>query len=515
MRYLHQRFFEIARECPDRIAIVSGNEQISYGDLARRAKTGAVALAGKGIGRNDRVCVVGSKSVETYCALLAVLKAGASYITIDPSYPQHRLDLILAGADPSLVIVCDGNSIETECAVCTMAELHDEAVSESAGSPSPGENLPTDIAYILFTSGSTGTPKGVMVSHGNASAFVEWALVQFDVVANDRFAGHSDLTFDLSVFDTFTALSAGATLYPVSDMVDRMAPGSFIRKHGISVWLSVPSVVTSMASLNDVTEENLRSVRWMTFCGEALRPGVVAQLQSARPEMKIANLFGPTEATVACSMFALPTGFVADEMGVPIGYRTGGTEIFLWHGSGRTCRFGEAGEIYIAGDQVCPGYFRNEEQTKLRFVADPRFQDTNAICFKTGDIGVETSAGIFFKARADSMIKHRGHRIELGDVEYAMAQVEGVTECAAKLLQTPGEEDRFVAFLTSSTQLTSKQVIARLKERIPDYMVPTHLKVIEDFPRTLNGKIDRKRLDEVWRQYSNQSQPAGGGKDGP
>jgi amino acid adenylation domain-containing protein len=508
MRLLHRRFFEIAHEAPQNVAIVSEGEKISYGELANQANTSAGVLAGRGIGRNDRVCVLGSKSIETYCALLAVLRAGASYVTIDPSYPQHRIDLILEGADPSLVIVCDDASLETNLPTSTMADLL--ASAEDTEPLFLGDPLPSDIAYILFTSGSTGKPKGVMVSHGNAAAFVDWALEEFDVTAEDRFAGHSDLTFDLSVFDTFTPLSAGGSLFPVSAMMDRMAPGSFIRRHEISVWLSVPSVVTSMAALNDITDENLRSLRWMIFCGEALRQGVVAQLQAARPYIKIANLFGPTEATIACSMYAVPSNFQAGDLGVPIGYRTKGTEIFLWHEEGRPCQSGETGEIYIAGDQVCPGYFRDDEQTCLRFVVDPRFPDTNGKVFKTGDLGVETENGIFFKARADSMIKHRGHRIELGDVEYAIAQIEGVTECAAALLQAPGEEDRFVAFLTSSTDLTPKAVIAALKERVPGYMVPTHIKRVEDFPRTLNGKIDRKQFETLWQQHSEGRKAADG-----
>jgi amino acid adenylation domain-containing protein len=500
---LHDGFMEWSRRAPERIAVATGDANVTYGELAGRAVVIARHLLTIGVGRNDRVAILIEKGPALYAAVLATMLAGAAYVPLAPKYPVARLKIILEDAGSKAVIhddmglaaaVIDGDDV---IQIDIRPFFREIPGSSAADVGSFADNAPQDVAYVLFTSGSTGRPKGVMVRHANAVAFVEWAREYFQITADDRLAGHSDLTFDLSVFDTFVALSSGATLVPVVDAVDRTSPGHFIQRNGITVWFSVPAVLSGMQMRNEITAAYLSGLRWMIFCGEALAPGPVRSLRAAMSSLRIANLYGPTEATVACSAFEVgPVPSDADA--IPIGWRTAGTEIFVWHEEGRTAALGEEGEIFIAGDQVALGYLNNPTETAERFVVDPRSPEAGTVCYRTGDVAEVRADGPVFKGRLDLQIKFRGWRIETGDVERELSVLDGVTESAVGVVRREGRPDVFVAFVRQSTDRTPSELLNLLKARIPDYMMPTHVRVIDDFPRTLNGKIDRKRLSELF-----------------
>jgi acyl-coenzyme A synthetase/AMP-(fatty) acid ligase len=217
---------------------------------------------------------------------------------------------------------------------------------------------------------------------------------------------------------------------------------------------------------------------------------------SAVPGLRVANLYGPTEATVACAAYELNAPPAEDEDAIPFGWRTAGTEVTVWTNDNRVANLGECGEVFIAGDQVGPGYLGDPAETSRRFVADPR--GTGLPAFRTGDIATVREGGPVFNSRIDNQIKFRGWRIELGDIERALAAVAGTLECATSLIKRDGKADALVAFVRVAANITTADILARLRETLPAHMIPTHVRIVQDFPRTLNQKIDRARLAELF-----------------
>ena len=490
---LHDGFLASAARHGDRPALRIAGLEHSYTALLENARRYAAALQRAGVGRGDRVGLMLDKSRSLYASILGTLMTGAAYVPLAPNYPVERLRLIIEQAELAAVIRARETTVGGGEAWMPSSILISEDIDAATGeSFTPVAIDPSDVAYVLFTSGSTGTPKGVLVSHANATAFVSWAADFCALQPGDRLSGHSDLNFDLSVFDVFGAWSRGCCLVPVIDMLDRTTPSAFIAANLITIWFSVPSVLSTMLATSDLSPERLRSIRFALFCGEPLLPGPVRALMQACPGARIANLYGPTEATVACSAYELTAPPAADAESIPIGWRTRGTEVFVWHEDGRVARVGESGEILIAGDQVAPGYWRRDDETALRFIADPR--GTGLRCYRTGDLGLVREEGPVFKGRLDNQVKFRGWRIELGDIEHHLATQAGVVECAVAVIRRDGKTDALAAFVRLSSPRPAKVIVAELRSHLPDYMIPTHVRIVADFPRTLNGKIDRKKL---------------------
>jgi amino acid adenylation domain-containing protein len=486
-------FLASAARCGDRPALRIAGVEHTYQDLLGAASRYAAALHRAGVGRGDRVGLMLDKSRSLYASLLGTLMTGAAYVPLAPAYPVERLRLIIEQAALAAVIRSRHTTVGAGEDWMPASLLASEDIDAAPGELfTPVGVDAVDPAYVLFTSGSTGTPKGVVVSNGNAAAFVSWAADFCELGPDDRLSGHSDLNFDLSVFDVFGAWKRGCCLVPVIDMLDRATPSAFIAANQITIWFSVPSVLSTMLATSDLRPERLQSIRFALFCGEPLLPGPVRALMQACPQVRVANLYGPTEATVACSAYELTAPPPADAESIPIGWRTRDTEVFVWHEDGRVAAIGESGEILIAGDQVALGYWRRDDETRQRFIADPR--GTGKRCYRTGDVGVVGAQGPVFKGRLDNQVKFRGWRIELGDIEHHLAAQEGVVECAVALISREGKTDALAAFLRMSSPRPAKAIVSELRAQLPDYMIPTHVRIVTDFPRTLNGKIDRKQL---------------------
>ncbi|WP_162181412.1 amino acid adenylation domain-containing protein [Thalassospira australica] len=498
---LHQPFFATAALHPNRTALSINGRDYCYAELASAAFGFASFLQSRNIEQGARIGLHLEKGLYLYAAILGTLLTGNSYIPLAPSYPTERLNLIVEQAQLSLIFFDAEESLapafpattsEVFCDVGTLplAEEHDV---------SPVCIDHDQCAYILFTSGSTGKPKGVMVSHSNATAFVNWATAYCNANMNDRFSGHSDLNFDLSIFDTFVPWKVGAALYPVIEMMDKATPGRFIQVNKITVWFSVPSILSSMSAMSDIQPEKLHTLRWMLFCGEPLLPRPVQALMSVASHIRVANLYGPTEATVACSSHEVSKIPDVSQGSIAIGWQTAGTGIFVWNEiERRVAGLGESGEIYIYGDQVSLGYWNNEAETRARYVPDPRTDNPAYRCYKTGDCAIVGKQGPIFKSRLDNQVKFRGWRVELGDVEHALARHVSIVECAVSIIQREGKPDAMVAFVRVSEKISIKVLIHSLKKMLPNYMIPTHVRTIENFPRTVNGKIDRKILPSLF-----------------
>lgn len=512
-----------AQRDPDRTALVMGQTRLSYGQLESLTNQLARLQAEQGITAGSRVCVVGAKNPWTVAGLLATLKAGGCYVPIDSASPAARVTRILDAAEPSLVLAdptattllddligngglaagtpigaldgpVAGARFEAAFSRADAASLPDEPLRVSDGS---GVG---DVAHLLFTSGSTGVPKGVMITHSNVVAFVDWAVGYFGYRPTDRISGHPPLHFDLSTFDIYGALAAGAELHlvPAESNVNPRALASFIRDHELTQWFSVPSVLTYLAKFDVVAD--FPALERLLWCGEVLPTAVLAQLMRRLPQVRFTNLYGPTEATIASSFHTVAACPVDETEPIPIGRPCSGEELLVLDQDRQPVVDGEVGDLYIAGVGLSPGYWRDEEKTAAAFVADPR--DPDSRIYRTGDLARYGDDGlVYFLGRADSQIKSRGYRIELGEVEAAVNAIPGVRECAVVGVETGGFEGTTICCAFSAldgADLAPPDLRRQLATMLPAYMLPARWIQLAVLPKNVNGKTDRKDLRDCF-----------------
>jgi amino acid adenylation domain-containing protein len=406
-----------------------------------------------------------------------------------------RVEKILNAAEPRLLLA-DSSAQGRVDELRPEAPVEEVSVDASGFSPDPVEALvgPEDMAHILFTSGSTGTPKGVVITHAMVTAFVDWAVRHFGTSADDRISGHPPLHFDLSTFDIYATLSAGAELHLVPGELS-MNPrklAALIRDSELTQWFSVPSVLTYMAKFDAVEQHDFPHLERLLWCGEVLPTPVLVHWMKKLPHVTFTNLYGPTEATIASSYYTLPSCPTDETQPVPIGTACAGEELLVLDSSLAPVPPGGIGDLYIGGAGLSPGYWHDEEKTAAAFVTDRRGRRI----YRTGDLATVDAEGQFhFLGRADSQIKSRGYRIELGEVETALSAISEVRECAVVGLDTGGFEGTAIccAFAGDVDQVTLRK---RLGETLPSYMLPSRWMVLDALPKNVNGKIDRRALRE-------------------
>jgi len=496
-------------------------QSITYRQLDERSNQLAHFLREKGIQKGDRVGLFFPKSVESIVSMLGVLKAGGVYVPLDPQAPADRVGYIIGNCGIRVLItngekraVLAPETLSTlECCLLTEGTTEGTTEGQGAGSdviawPSlaefrathaPQVNLiETDLAYILYTSGSTGRPKGVMISHQNALTFVEWCAAEFQVRSEDRLSNHAPLHFDLSVFDVYNTLEAGATVYLVTEdlAVFPTSLASFIESQAITIWYSVPSALMLLLLHGRLTPEKLKSLRTILFAGEVFPMKYLRQLAEVSQETDLYNLYGPTETNV-CTYYKVERERLASLEKLPIGIACANTDTFSVTPEGRLAAKGEAGELYVRGPGVTNGYWADEEKTH-KMVVPNHFQEYfEEKMYRTGDIvTVGDDGNYYFQGRRDSMIKSRGYRIELGEIESALLSHPGVREAA--VLAVPdeiiGNRIRAVVALHIAGSLGVLELQQYCASRVPKYMIPELIDLCAELPKTSTGKIDRVRL---------------------
>jgi amino acid adenylation domain-containing protein len=505
-----------AERFPDKTAVWARERTLTYREMEEQSNQMARLLQARGIQRGDRVGIYFPKAVESLVAMQAVMKAGAIYVPLDPSAPAARIRLIikdcgisallttpdrLAGLDPKeipsvgfSVMLADKGAEDGPNRVKWSEAL---AFAGTAGPDCP--SITTDLAYILYTSGSTGTPKGVMLSHLNALTFVNWCARKFRVTTADKLSNHAPHHFDLSVFDIYNTLEAGATLYMVPDEV-HLFPASvaaFIDKRALSIWYSVPSALVMMLQRGNLKPGGLQGLRILLFAGEVFPMKYLRQLSAQLPHTELYNLYGPTETNV-CTYYLVEPERLEKMERLPIGRACENTEVFAVTEDNRLAAQGEEGELYCRGTTVTNGYWGDAEKTKQGLVPNPFQAQFEEKAYRTGDI-VKLSADEHydFVGRRDSMIKSRGYRIELGEIEAALLSHPGIME--AVCLTVPDDEIgnriRAVVALHESVDLTPIEVQQHCAQKVPSYMIPEMVEIRATvLPRTSTGKIDRQLL---------------------
>jgi amino acid adenylation domain-containing protein len=517
-----------AESRPDTLALKYRRESWSYGALEETSNRLAGLLVEAGCRRGDRVALMMSKSPLAIACMLGILKADACYVPLDPSGPAPRLARMLESADCSLLLAAGAVApmLADSLAAARLEEaprlgwLEDSSPATLPASPAftlrdlqahPARprnyaNRDTDLAHILFTSGSTGAPKGVMITHANVRHFVSWATAHFGIGREDRLSQHSPLHFDLSTFDVYGALSAGAELHLVPTELNLLPHrlAAFMGETGLTQWFSVPSVLNLMAR-QDAVPAVLPQLRRVLWCGETLPTPTLMHWMRRLPGIRYTNLYGPTEATIASSHHTVASCPQDERQDIPIGRPCEGEELLILDRSLRPVAAGESGDLYIAGPGLSPGYWRDDEKTRGVFLSRPgsvlprpggEFQDGRI--YKTGDIARWGSDGLaYFQGRADSQIKSRGYRIELGEVESAANACGFAAECAIVAIPTAGFEGHAICCAYSvapGNDAGAAPFRERLRSLLPAYMLPTRWKLLPEIPRNANGKIDRPAL---------------------
>jgi amino acid adenylation domain-containing protein len=510
---------------PAKTAVRSANAELTFAQLLDGASRIGTALADAGVQRGDRVGIWMDKTPACVQVVVGTMMAGAAYVPLDPKAPWRRCHAILAdcgvsavfadgprlaqlphlleGLSPRLLVAEGQPSAVHGDAEAPVLALEPVTLAEVLSRPARALDEPSldDLAYILYTSGSTGTPKGVVHTHRSGADFVRWVMDTYGITADDVFSSHAPFHFDLSISDLYASLGSGATVRLISSL-EAMLPPYLVKSvadWGITVWYSVPSILISMMETGGLEAAGFGKVRILFFAGEVFPTAQLRRLRAALPHVRLANLFGPTETNV-CTYYDVPAD-IPEGKPIPIGKTCENLESFVLDDEGHEVGEGVEGTLWVRGGNLMSGYWNDVERTAATLKPDPRGRPGVAYC--TGDrVRLQPDGDYEFLGRRDHMVKIRGFRIDTGEVEAALAAHAGTLEAVVVAIPDEQSGNRLAASVVarSGSTLEIKELRSYCAERLPVYMVPEFIEVIDAMPRTSTGKADRSTLSAEWRK---------------
>jgi amino acid adenylation domain-containing protein len=493
---VHELFERQVARDPDAVAIVFKQRSLTYGELNQRANRVAHFLRARGIGPEILVGVCQERTPELVVALLAVWKAGGAYVPFDPSYPRERLLFMARDASVEFLLT------DETCAKL-LPFRSDKAVRLDSDWPlfatektsDPGATVKScNLAYVMYTSGSTGQPKGVMILHSGLVNYLHWAIGAHGV--SGSVPVHSSIAFDSTVASLYPPLLTGGQIELISDDVGVQGLLAALRKEKFRGKLVLTPAHLELLTAQLAPNELAGIARALVIAGESLLAEKLSSWKDFAPATRLINEYGPTEATVGCCAYEVQSTDPRHGP-VPIGRPIANTQIYLLDDNLQQVPRGVAGEMYIGGAGVARGYWNRPELTKERFPDDQFSGRAGARLYKTGDLARRLPDGTLeFIGRVDDQVKVRGYRIELGEIEATLARHPGVQSCAVVAREDVPGNKQLVAYAiaTEPGSLTSEDLQLFLGQRLPDFMVPSYFVILDSFPVTENGKIERKAL---------------------
>lgn len=484
------------------IAFKDSDGEISFVMLRDRSRALASRLMSlTETGRTRPVMVYLPKSIKSIISFMGSMYAGSPYVPMDYNVPEARFKATAENLCPCAVITDENGRKKLDAAeLGVKVFLFDELVSggtDPLADEAVSHSADLDPAYIMYTSGSTGTPKGVTISHRAVLDYTKWLADTFEIGRESVIGMQSAFHFDNSVFDMFLALYLGCRTVIIPEVLF-MYPEmlfDFMQEEKISVIFWVPTVMISAANSGVLSSKKVSSLKIILFAGEVMPIKHLNEWISAYPGCTFVNMYGPTEATDIVLYYVVDREYKPNET-LPIGIPCANMKALILNENGMLCEKGEQGELCIGGSGIAMGYWNSPELSKKAFIQNPLNNKYRDRIYRTGDLVYEAEDGnIMFIGRADSQIKLRGNRIELGDIEAAASAMENIKSCCAMF--NAGKEE-IVLFLETEADIVQRRFNMELKKYIPAYMAPQKIVSMPAFPHTPSGKIDRQALKKLW-----------------
>ncbi len=494
---VHQLFEAQAERTPDAVAVVFEGEQLTYGELNRRANQLAHHLRALGVGPEVLVAICLERSLEAVIGLLGILKAGGAYVPLDPAYPKERMAFLLKDALAPVLLtrkeLAAGLAEQDAKVICLDSDW--ETIARESGENPAGSTRPEDLAYVIYTSGSTGLPKGVLVSHGAIAGHCRTVQGYYELTSTDVVLQFASSSFDVSLEEILPTLIVGARLVVMG--TDVWHPAEFHRKiseFGLTV-LNLPTAYWQELAREWAGVQLVPNIQPRLFVvgGDTMLPDSLKLWQrTPLSAIRLVNAYGPTETTITATAFEIP-GEDTTYRRVPIGRPLPDRAIYILDEHGTPVPIGVRGHLHIGGAGLARGYLNRPELTAEKFVPDTNSSVPGARMYKTGDLARYLPDGnIEFLGRADHQVKIRGFRIELGEIEAALGRHPAVREAAVLAREDAPGEKRLVAYVVADS--TIDELRRHLKDKLPEYMVPAIFVLLDALPLMVNGKIDLRAL---------------------
>ena len=504
---VHELFERQVARAPESVAVVCGGRELTYAELNEQAERLAERLRERGAGRGTLVGVYLERSTETAVAVLAALKAGAAYLPLDPSYPRERLAYMLEDARPALLVAHRHLARELPPHGAEVLTFGDDTTGgpRPAGSPRAAADA-ADLAYVIYTSGSTGEPRGVRITHGNLSHYVQAMRAPLGLTAEDRYLHTASFAFSSSVRQLFVPLAHGAAVVVATSeqRLDPLALFALVRDERVSVIDLVPSHLRGCLHALSAAGAQARArlldnhLRLILSASEPLTSEVVAVWRDEfKHPARVVNMFGQTETAGIVTTYPVPAAGVRRGDGVPVGRPIANTQVYLLDARLRPVPQGVAGELYIGGLGVGDGYLGRPGATAEKFIPHPFSGEPGARLYRTGDLARHLPDGnIGFLGRRDQQVKVRGFRVELGEIEAVLGGHPAVREAVVTAYGRQSDDRRLAAYVVprQDPAPSADGLQSYLRERLPEYMIPTSFVMLEELPLTPNGKLDRNAL---------------------